>query len=108
MKTQISRKTKKSQGVLDRNASSSMRDRRFWMMRIEPMEQVTISETLTPCLMVVQNHGPGKIRIDAGYGDQVDLMPGKVRITRALQLMRIGSKDENPAVIEFEVMPTIK
>jgi hypothetical protein len=102
-KSKISKKSKSEQP--HREASSTTRERRFWAMRVEPMERIAIAENITTCLMVIQNHGPGKIGVHA-YGDQVELMPGKMRVIRAIDHIHVESKDENSALIELEFMPT--
>jgi hypothetical protein len=102
-------KSKKSQNKHpDLGASAATCERKFWTMRVEPMEQITIAENVTSCLMVIQNHGPGKIGIHAGYGDQMELMPGKLRVTRAFDKIYVESNDGKSALIELEFMPTVK
>jgi hypothetical protein len=105
-KSKISKKSKNERP--HQKAPSTTRERKFWTMRVEPMERIMISKYLDRCLMVIQNHGPGKISVDNGNLDRVELMPGKLLVTAAGGQIDVESKDENSALIECEFTPTVK
>jgi hypothetical protein len=77
-------------------------------MRVEANERIMIAENVSPCLMVVKNHGPGEVKIEPGYGDPVELLPGQLRLVRTFERICIEGRDKNSALIEVEFMPTAK
>ncbi len=79
------------------------------MMIVAPEEEVTVAEYTPTMLLIIQNHGPGKIKLNAGYGDRmVDIMPGKVRVTEALYYASVKNEGAEPALIEMQFMPTVR
>ena len=76
-----------------------------WTVSIEPRGAAFISQTLRPCHMVIQNHGPGQIWLAAGYGDLMDLSPGKLRVTYVQGNLTVQVRGDQPALIELEFFP---
>jgi len=73
------------------------------------MERMTVAEFAPKMLLVIQNHGPGKIQLNAGYGDRmVEIMPGKLRVTEALYQLDVKNEDDKPALIEMQFTPTVR
>jgi hypothetical protein len=72
------------------------------------MEKITIGENISPCHMVIQNHGPGRIGVYAGYGDQIVLEPGQLRLTYAWIGLFVESKDKKSSLIEMDFMPAFR
>ena len=75
-------------------------------MRVEANERITIAEYVSPCLMVVQNHGPGEVKIETGYGGPVELLTGQLRLVRTLNKICVEGRDKNSELFEVEFMPT--
>lgn len=78
---------------------------RFWTLWVEPEETINIADNIPMCLLVIKNHGPGVIAFYAGYGDQQDLVPGKVRMTSAYAKISIEGKAAKPALVEMQLLP---
>jgi hypothetical protein len=57
------------------------------------------------CYFVVKNHGPDDVLLVAEHGDYFDLRAGAVRATYAHGVIRVESKGEKSAFIEFEFLP---
>jgi hypothetical protein len=104
MKKNITKKSRKK--TPHQEVTTISRERKYWTMRVQPSERITLGENITQCLMIVQNHGPGKIEIEPGYGKPVVLLPDQVRLVSTFYNIFVESKDEDPALIEFEFMPT--
>jgi hypothetical protein len=49
------------------DATFERRSGRFWTIRINPKETALIAQTLRPCHLVIQNHGPGSIKSAAQH-----------------------------------------
>jgi hypothetical protein len=81
---------------------------RFWTQRIEPKGAALLSETLGPVYFVIKNCGSNNIGLVAGYGDLMDIRPGHVRATYAHGIIRVENRADEPALIEFEVLPITK
>jgi hypothetical protein len=97
---------KKSKGKHSHQKTPSTEpERRFGTMRLERRERITVSEYLDRCLIVIQNHGPGKIGVDAGSGDLGEIMPGKLLAKSAAGRIDVESRDDW-AVIELRFIPT--
>ena len=77
-------------------------NRKFWTMRVEPGKPTILGDNLGPGMMVVQNHGPGTIHFQRGYGDPVKLRPGRVRIIATHNKIEVVSSDKKAALLEFE------
>jgi hypothetical protein len=107
-----SKTTKKSQRELPgQEAPSATRDQKFWTMRIEPGAPTVIAERIAPrtMMIVIQNHGPGKVVINTGYRDEVgEILPGRVRLMSINDKIHVETIDEKSALLEFEFMPTLK
>ena len=79
----------------------------FWTLRLEPTEFYVVAENIALCLMVIKNLGPGIVRFYAGYGDQQDLAPGKLRATTAYAKITVESKEEEKsALVEMQFLPS--
>jgi len=76
-----------------------------WTMRIEPNEAAFIAQNLTPCHLVIQNHGPGLIKLVAQNGDLMDLSSGKLRATYVHGSLTVEVRGDKPALIELEFLP---
>jgi hypothetical protein len=81
------------------------RGRRFWTMRINPNDTAVIAETLKPCHLVIQNHGPGPIKLVAQNGDLMDLASGNLRATYVWGSVTVEVMGDKSALIELEFMP---
>ena len=55
--------------------------------------------------MVIKNLGPGIVGVYAGYGDQKDLAPGKLRVTPAYAKITVESMEEKSALLEMQFLP---
>jgi|PersoiStandDraft_1058852.scaffolds.fasta_scaffold26059_2 hypothetical protein len=84
---------------------------KFWTMRIEPGAPTVLGGGISPGTMVMKNHGPGTIVVDAGYdyddSQHVELLPGLVRVITTHNKVEVATIDENSALLEFEYMPKI-
>ena len=78
---------------------------KFWTLRVEPGEIISVADNIPICLVVIKNCGPGPVRFYAGYGDQQDLMPDKLRVTSAYAKITVVGK-EQAAFLEMQFMPT--
>jgi hypothetical protein len=76
-----------------------------WTILINPHKMAFISQTLRPCHVVIQNHGPGQIWLVAGDGDLMDLPPGQLRATYVRGSLTIEVRDDKPALIELDFFP---
>jgi hypothetical protein len=81
---------------------------RFWTQWIEPKGAALLSETLGPICLIIKNWGPSNVGLVAGYGDLMDIQPGHVRATYAHGVIRVENRADEPALIEFEVLPITK
>jgi hypothetical protein len=79
---------------------------KFWTLRLEPMEFYVVGENVAMSQMVIKNLGPGIVGVYAGYGDHMDLAPGKLRVTTAYAKITVESKEEKSAVLEMQIQPT--
>lgn len=66
---------KRESAVADHDAASAGRSG-HWTVSINAHGAALIAQTLRPCHLVIQNHGPGQIWLVAGHGDLMDLTPG--------------------------------
>ena len=71
----------------------------------KPGEIISVADNIPMCLVVIKNCGPGPVRFYAGYGDQQDLMPDKLRVTSAYAKITVEGK-EQAAFLEMQFMPT--
>jgi hypothetical protein len=78
---------------------------RFWTQWIEPKGVAFLSQTLTPCHLLIKNHGPEAIRFFAEQGDHLDLPADKVRATYAAGTITAENKSDKWVLIEFELLP---
>ena len=78
---------------------------KFWTLRLEPMELYVVAENIAMSQMVVKNLGPGIVELYAGYGDHMDLAPGKLRVTTAYAKITVESKEEKSALLEMQIQP---
>jgi hypothetical protein len=77
-----------------------------WTQWIPPSGAALISERLTPCHVVVKNHGAHTVMLVAQHGDLFDLAPGAVRATYASGFIRVENEDKKSEVlIEFDFYP---
>jgi hypothetical protein len=76
-----------------------------WTIPINPHEAALIAQTLRPCHLVIQNHGPGEIWLVAGDGDLMDLPAGNLRATYVRGTLTVEVRDDKPALIELEFFP---
>ena len=76
-----------------------------WTIMVEPEETIFIAENMAMCQMVIKNHGPEIVRLCAAYGDQLDLWPGKLRVTDAWGKVSVENKGNKSALIEVDFMP---
>jgi hypothetical protein len=83
--------------------------RKFWTMRIVPKERQCVGENLGTGLMVLQNHGPGKVTIHTdNHNTQVDLCTGQVQLLHVWYNLHIESSEDKFADVEFQYTPTSK
>jgi hypothetical protein len=80
---------------------------RFWTIQVKPKETAHIAQTLPPCRLVIQNHGPGNVKLFAQRGDSMDLPPGNLRATYVSGEMTVESTDNKSALIELELFPVL-
>ena len=78
------------------------------MLKPEENERITIAENISPCLMVVKNHGPGEVKIETGYGDPMELLSSQLRLVRTFGRICVEGRDKNSALLEVEFMPIAK
>ena len=76
-----------------------------WTITIEPEETIFIAENMAMCQMVIKNHGPEIVRLCAVYGDQLDLWPGKLRVTDAWGKISVENTGNKSVLIEVDFMP---
>jgi hypothetical protein len=76
-----------------------------WTIPINPHKAALIAQTLRPCHLVIQNHGPGQIWLVAGGGDLMDLPAGNLRATYVRGTLTVEVRDDKPALIELEFFP---
>jgi hypothetical protein len=77
-----------------------------WTQWIPPSGAALISERLTPCHVVIKNHGAHTVMLVAQHGDLFDLAPGAVRATYASGIIRVENEDKKSGVlIEFDFYP---
>jgi hypothetical protein len=77
-----------------------------WTQWIPPSGAALISERLTPCHVVVKNHGAHTVMLVAQHGDLFDLAPGAVRANYASGFIRVENEDKKSGVlIEFDFYP---
>jgi hypothetical protein len=81
---------------------------RFWTQWVEPGEIIHLADNINISQLVIKNNGPGIVAFYAGYGDQLDLLPGRVRVTTAYGRVTVEAKHDKPALVELEVMPRSK
>ena len=91
-----------------RSNATARTARKFRTMRVEANERITIAEEAPPCLMVVKNHGPGKVKIETKYRNPVELLSGQLRLVQTFEHICIEAMDKNSALLEVEFMPTAK
>jgi hypothetical protein len=75
-----------------------------WTQWIKPDQRAFISQTLRPCHLVIQNHGPGNIKLFAGHGDSMELAPGNLRATYVAGEITVENTDNKSAVVELELL----
>lgn len=78
---------------------------RFWTLRLEPMEFYVVADDIAMSQMVIKNLGPGIVGLYAGYGDHMDLAPGKLRVTTAYAKITVEAKEEKSALLEMQIQP---
>jgi hypothetical protein len=76
-----------------------------WTVSINARGAALIAQTLRPCHLVIQNHGPGQIWLVAGHGDLMDLPAGDLRATYVRGVLTVEVRDDKPALIELEFFP---
>ena len=76
-----------------------------WAILIDPHKMAFIAQTLRPCHVVIQNHGPGQSWLAAQDGDLMDLLPGQLRATYVCGSLTIEVRGAKPALIELEFFP---
>lgn len=77
-----------------------------WTQWIPSSGAALISERLTPCHVVVKNHGAHTVTLVAQHGDLFDLAPGAVRATYASGIIRVENEDKKSGVlIELDFYP---
>jgi hypothetical protein len=77
-----------------------------WTQWIPPSGAALISERLTPCHVVIKNHGAHTVMLVAQHGDLFDLAPGAVRATYASGIIRVENEDKKSGIlIEFDFYP---
>jgi hypothetical protein len=100
--------TKFSAKPADCEQPAETHGRNFWVMRVLPGERVVLGEMLPRFLMVVQNHGPGKIEIDVG-SRKINVPTDHVRLIPTYDRIDVASVDvDKAAIMEFEFMPAAK
>jgi hypothetical protein len=95
---------KRESAVPAHDATSQSRSG-HWTIPINPHKAALIAQTLRPCHLVIQNHGPGLIWLVAGYGDLMDLPAGNLRATYVCGTLTVEVRDDKPALIELEFYP---
>jgi hypothetical protein len=85
--------------------AASQRCGGHWTIPIKPRGTAFIAETLRPCHLVSQNHGPGHILLVAENGDLMDLPSGNLRATYVHGSVRVEVRDDQSALIELEFLP---
>jgi len=95
---------KRENAVADHDAASAGRSG-HWTVSINPRGAALIAQTLRPCHLVIQNHGPGQIWLVAGDGDLMDLPAGELRATYVRGVLTVEVRDDKPALIELEFFP---
>ncbi len=78
----------------------------FWTLPVGPMEFISVADNLPMSMLIIKNLGPAIVGVYAGYGDQLDLKPGQLRVTSAYVRITVESKEDKSALIEMEVLPT--
>jgi len=96
---------KRESAVADHDAASAGRRGGHWTVSINPRGAALIAQTLRPCHLVIQNHGPGQVWLVAGGGDLMDLTPGDLRATYVRGVLTVEVRDDKPALIELEFFP---
>jgi hypothetical protein len=95
---------KRESAVPAHDATSQSRSG-HWTIPINPHKAALIAQTLRPCHLVIQNHGPGQIWLVAGDGDLMDLPAGNLRATYVCGTLTVEVRDDKPALIELEFYP---
>ena len=88
-----------------RDAALETPSGKFWTLRLEPMEFYVVADNIAMSQMVIKNLGPGIVGVYAGYGDQKDLAPGKLRVTAAYAKITVESIEEKSALLEMQFFP---
>lgn len=89
--------------------SPALEDRTgHWTQWIEPKRIAFLSQTLTPCLFVIKNHGPEGLWLFAEHGVRMDLPAGKVHATYAAGNITVENRTEKWVLIEFDFLPILK
>jgi hypothetical protein len=79
--------------------------RKFWTMGVPAGERILLGR-LSSCLMVVKNHGPGKIVVDLDYPREgFEILPGYVRALTCEGPVHLKGPDAGIALAEFRLMP---
>jgi hypothetical protein len=78
-----------------------------WEVWVTRERAALISEMLKACHVVIQNHGPGRVRLSAQGGDWMDLVPGHLRATYVCGTLIVEVLQDTPALIEVEFLPLL-
>jgi hypothetical protein len=78
-----------------------------WEVWVTRERTALISEMLKACHVVIQNHGPGRVRLSAQGGDWMDLTPGHLRATYVCGTLFVEVLQDTPALIEVEFLPLL-
>jgi hypothetical protein len=88
-----------------RDAMTEAQNGNFWTLRLEPMELYVVGDNVPMSLMIIKNLGQDVVGVYAGYGDQKDLAPGKLRVTTAYAKITVENKAEKPALLAMQIQP---
>jgi hypothetical protein len=80
---------------------------RFWTVRVPASELKVLGEYITSGTMVLKNYGPGKISINNGRRDGLDLESGETRIIFVYQQVSVFATEKS-ALVVFEYIPELK
>jgi hypothetical protein len=114
MKTQASRAAPKRRVVPGAKIKNGIPDtvatrvlNGHWFVEVTRTRPGLVAEGLRPCHVIVQNHGPGTVKLVANDGDLMDLSPGDLRASYAQGSVRIEGYSRKPSFVELEIQSLV-
>ncbi|MGD0420819.1 MAG: hypothetical protein ABSA68_14765 [Xanthobacteraceae bacterium] len=88
-------------------AEESLGHGNHWFQRVEPNGAAVLADKIARCTVVVKNFGPAEVKISA-YGAIMLLSAGEVRGTEAWGDVTVQNQYDEPALIAFDFVPSLK